>query len=73
LALLPWFAVAYVMYYLFHTVYIIPHYGLGPELTLDYNERSVLFGIREGYTTFAIIFGALLTILYLNLVVRVKV
>jgi GPH family glycoside/pentoside/hexuronide:cation symporter len=93
-----WFAVTYVMYYLFHTVYIIPHYGLGPELTLDYNERSVLFGIREGfvvagtlvaavlppiligkmggeregYTTFAIIFGALLTILYLNLVVRVK-
>jgi len=93
-----WFAVTYVMYYLFHTVYIIPHYGLGPELTLDYNERSVLFGIREGfvvagtlvaavlppiligkmggeregYTSFAIIFGALLTILYLNLVVRVK-
>ena len=93
-----WFAVTYVMYYLFHTVYVIPHYALGPELTLDYNERSVLFGIREGfvvagtlvaavlppvlisnmggeregYTGFAIIFGALLIILYLNLVVRVK-
>jgi len=93
-----WFAVTYVMYYLFHTVYIIPHYGLGPELTLNYNDRSVLFGIREGfvvagtlvaavmppvlisrmggdregYTAFAIIFGSLLVVLYLNLVVRVR-
>ena len=93
-----WFAVTYVLYYIFHTVYIIPHYGLGPELTLNYNERSVLFGIREGfvvggtlvaavlppiliaqtggeragYTAFAIIFGSLLVILYLNLVVRVR-
>jgi GPH family glycoside/pentoside/hexuronide:cation symporter len=93
-----WFAVTYVLYYLFHTVYIIPHYGLGPELTLDYNERSVLFGIREGfvvggtlvaavlppilisqmggeregYTAFALLFGALLVILYLYLVVRVR-
>ncbi len=93
-----WFALTYTAYYLFHTVYIIPHYGLGPELTLDYNERSVLFGIREGfvvagtlvaavappiliqqfggerdgYMMFAVIFGSLLTILYLNLVVQVQ-
>jgi len=93
-----WFAVTYTLYYVFHTVYVIPHYALGPELTLDYNERTTLFGIREGfvvggtlvaavlppvlislvggqrdaYATFAIIFGALLVILYLNLVVRVK-
>jgi len=93
-----WFAVTYTLYYVFHTVYIIPHYALGPELTLDYHERSTLFGIREGfvvggtlfaavlppilinylggpreaYTTFAIVFGSLLAILYLNLVVQVK-
>ncbi|MCB1691435.1 MAG: MFS transporter [Pseudomonadales bacterium] len=93
-----WFAVTYTLYYVFHTIYIIPHYGLGPELTLDYNERSMLFGIREGfvvggtlvaavlppilistlggeregYTGFALIFGGLLVILYLNLVVQVR-
>ncbi|HIG39859.1 MAG: glycoside-pentoside-hexuronide (GPH):cation symporter [bacterium] len=93
-----WFAVTYTLYYVFHTVYIIPYAALGPELTLDYHERSALFGIREGfvmagtlvaavlppilisqlggprqgYTSFAIIFGSLLVILYLNLVVRVK-
>jgi GPH family glycoside/pentoside/hexuronide:cation symporter len=44
-----WFALAYVAYYLFHTVYEIPHGGLGPELTLDYNERNVLFGWRAPF------------------------
>ena len=93
-----WFAVTYTLYYVFHTIYIIPHSALGPELTLDYDERSTLFGIREGFvvggtlvaavlppvlisqmgnsrdasTAFAIIFGSLLVILYLNLVVKVK-
>jgi GPH family glycoside/pentoside/hexuronide:cation symporter len=93
-----WFAATYTLYYVFHTIYIIPHAALGPELTLDYNERSTLFGIREGfvvagtlvaailppvlihqfggardaYTAFALIFGGLLVILYLNLVFQVK-
>jgi len=93
-----WFAITYTLYYVFHTIYIIPHISLGFELSLDYNERNTLFGIREGfvivgtlvaaitppilismmgdkrdaYQIFAIIFGALLVILYLNLVVRVK-
>ena len=44
-----WFALAYIAYYLFHTVYEIPHGGLGPELTLDYNERNVLFGWRAPF------------------------
>ena len=93
-----WFAVAYTSYYLFHTVYEIPHGGLGPELTLDYNERTSLFGwrvpflvggtlvaailppaligyfgdARSGYVTFAVIFGVLLVLLYINLVVNVQ-
>ena len=93
-----WFALAYVLYYLFHTVYEIPHGGLGPELTLDYNERNVLFGwrapfivggtmaastlppllkdlfggTRAGYLAFAVIFGALLVLLYVNLVMQVR-
>jgi len=93
-----WLAVSYTLYYLFHTVYEIPHGALGPELTLDYRERIALFGWRvpflvggtlvaavlppvlidmtggqrAGYTTFALIFGALLALLYLNLVVNVR-
>ena len=93
-----WFAVTYTLYYLFHTVYVIPHYALGPELTLDYHERSMLFGIREGfvvagtltaailppilisilggerlaYTGFAVLFGCLMSLLYFNLIWRVR-
>lgn len=45
-----WLLITYVLYYLFHTVYIIPHYGLGPELTQDYHERSRLYGVQEAFT-----------------------
>ena len=55
-----WFAVTYTLYYLFHTVYIIPHYALGPELTLDYHERSTLFGIREGFVVAGTLTAAVL-------------
>jgi GPH family glycoside/pentoside/hexuronide:cation symporter len=45
-----WFTATFALYFLFHTVYIIPYSALGPELTLDYHERSSLFGWREGFT-----------------------
>ena len=45
-----WFATSFVLYFVFHTVYALPHYALGPELTLDYHERSRLFGYREGFS-----------------------
>ncbi len=45
-----WFGVTFVLYFIFHTVYALPHYALGPELTLDYHERSRLFGVREAFT-----------------------
>ncbi len=92
-----WLLACYVLYYLFHTIYLIPHYGLGPELTQDYHERSRLYGLSEaftvagtvvaallpgvlvgwlgdrgGYLAFALIFAALLTLLYWNLVARVR-
>ena len=44
-----WFAVTYTAYYAFHTMYQIPHYGLGAELTQDYAERSSVFGWAEGF------------------------
>ncbi|MGD8417327.1 MAG: MFS transporter [Pseudomonadales bacterium] len=53
-----WFATTYVCYYLFHTVYVIPHYGLGAELTLDYNDRSMLFGIREAFVVLGTLVAA---------------
>jgi GPH family glycoside/pentoside/hexuronide:cation symporter len=42
-----WFGVTYTAYFLFHTIYQVPHGALGSELTLDYDERSRLFGIQS--------------------------
>ena len=43
-----WFTTTFMAYFFFQTVYSIPHYGLGPELTDDYHERSGLFAWRDG-------------------------
>lgn len=45
-----WFGATFILYTVFHTFYALPHYALGPELTLDYHERSRLFGVREGFS-----------------------
>lgn len=41
-----WFGVSFMLYFLFATIYEIPHGALGAELSLDYHERSSLFAIR---------------------------
>ena len=58
-AAVVWFALTFLLYSLFHTVYAIPHYALGPELTLDYHERSTLFGVREGFVVLGTVVAAL--------------
>ena len=55
-----WFTSTFILYFLFHTVYIIPHYGLGPELTLDYHERSSLFAWRDATTLLGTVIAAVL-------------
>ena len=41
-----------------HTVYALPHYALGPELTLDYHERTRLFGYREAFAILGTVIAA---------------
>jgi GPH family glycoside/pentoside/hexuronide:cation symporter len=53
-----WFGINFILYSVFHTAYALPHYALGPELTLDYHERSRLFGVREGFTILGTIVAA---------------
>lgn len=53
-----WFAVSFVAYFILHTVYALPHYALGPELTLDYHERTRLFGYREGFAILGTVIAA---------------
>jgi len=43
-----WFMILIFLLFLFWTVIIVPYESLGPELTFDYNERTTLFGMRDG-------------------------
>ena len=54
-----WFGATFILYTIFHTFYALPHYALGPELTLDYHERSRLFGVREGFSILGTIGAAI--------------
>ncbi len=44
-----WFGVSIYMLFLFWTAVVVPFESLGPEITFDYNERTSLFGLRDGF------------------------
>ncbi len=53
-----WFGVAFLLYFVCYTIFSIPYNALGPELTLDYHERSSLFGWRESFALAGTIIAA---------------
>ena len=53
-----WFQVTFVLYFIFHTIYLLPHAALGAEMTSDYHERSSLFAVRESFTILGTIVAA---------------
>ena len=44
-----WFGVAIYLLFLSWTAVVVPYESLGPEMTFDYDERTGLFGIRDGF------------------------
>ncbi len=55
-----WFGVTFGLYFIFHTIYQIPHGALGAEVALDYDERSSLFGIQSVFVMFGTMTAAVL-------------
>ncbi|NQU07499.1 MAG: MFS transporter [Candidatus Abyssubacteria bacterium] len=49
----------YLLTYTFMTVFSIPHNSLGAEMTMDYHERTVLTGVREGLGVSGTLVGTL--------------
>ncbi len=44
-----WFGLTIYALFLFWTIVTVPYESLGPEITFDYHERTVLFGMRDGF------------------------
>jgi GPH family glycoside/pentoside/hexuronide:cation symporter len=44
-----WFGVCIYTLFLFWTAVVVPFESLGPEVTFDYDERTSLFGLRDGF------------------------
>jgi len=55
---------AYLATYTFWTVFSIPHNSLGAELTMDYHERTLLTGVREGLGFLGLLVGTLAPALF---------
>jgi GPH family glycoside/pentoside/hexuronide:cation symporter len=64
-----WFSAAIFLFFVLNTIYGIPHYGLGPELTSDYHERTSLFAWRDG----SALLGTMLAAAAPSIAVRVLV
>jgi GPH family glycoside/pentoside/hexuronide:cation symporter len=43
-----WFSSWLFLTFLFWTVIVVPYESLGPEITLDYDERTAVLGLRDG-------------------------
>jgi GPH family glycoside/pentoside/hexuronide:cation symporter len=44
-----WFTFFIYALFLFWTVVVVPYESLGPEITFDYNDRTSLFAMRDGF------------------------
>ncbi len=44
-----WFAASIFTLFLFWTLVVVPYESLGPELSFDYDERTSLFAMRDGF------------------------
>jgi GPH family glycoside/pentoside/hexuronide:cation symporter len=53
-----WFGASFLFFFVFNTIFTIPYNALGPELTLDYHERSTLFGWRESVVVLGTLIAA---------------
>jgi GPH family glycoside/pentoside/hexuronide:cation symporter len=67
-ALAGWMAIAIIGFYSAMTVFLVPHLSLGAELSVDYHERSRLFGVRHAFFTF----GSILALGSFYLLIRAE-
>lgn len=60
---LRWFTGSMFLVFLFWTAVEVPYEALGPEITLDYDERTRLLGARDGFVLLGILLAVILPVL----------
>lgn len=53
-----WFSITVFCVFLFWTIVEVPYEALGPEISLDYDERTRLLGLRDGFVLIGILVAA---------------
>jgi len=61
-----WFGATLMSFFILNMLYGLPHAALGPELTLDYHERSSLFSWREGFALVGTLVAAVVPGILIN-------
>lgn len=56
---LIWFGICSSAFFLFWTMYSIPYEALGQELVRDYDQRTILFSLRDGAAVVGTLIAAL--------------
>jgi|TARA_B100000315_G_scaffold257662_1_gene307186 sugar (glycoside-pentoside-hexuronide) transporter len=46
-ALIVWMGASVLLFYTAMTIFVVPHTSLGAELSVDYHERTTIFGLRH--------------------------
>jgi glycoside/pentoside/hexuronide:cation symporter, GPH family len=63
------YTVSAMLFWLFYTMYTIPYYALGAEITQDYDERTKIRGLSGFINSFAIFIGCALPTLLVSALV----
>lgn len=66
--LTAWMAIAIIGFYSAMTLFFVPHLSLGAELSINYHERSRLFGIRHAFFTF----GSILSLISMQILISAE-
>jgi GPH family glycoside/pentoside/hexuronide:cation symporter len=67
--LIAWMAVAIIGFYSAMTLFFVPHLSLGAELSVNYHERSRLFGMRHTFYTF----GSILSLITMYFLIEAEI
>ncbi len=61
------FAVAFILFFTFRTVWETPYFALAPELTLDYDERTRLSAYQQVFATVGDILGTMAPVILVGI------